>query len=83
MKLSSDDFKANYHHDKPATNQEVIFHCKLGGRAQKAADQAVALGFNKYISRDISRHDQHLMILCFSVKNYKGSWTEWAQKEKL
>lgn len=47
LKSSSEEFKAKFHHDKPATNQEVIFHCKLGGRAQKAADQAVALGFNK------------------------------------
>lgn len=42
-----DDFKARYQHDLPSSDQEVIFSCKLGGRAQKAADQAVALGFKK------------------------------------
>jgi rhodanese-related sulfurtransferase len=42
---SSDEFKTKYQHDKPSTDQEIIFHCKLGGRAQKAADEAVALGF--------------------------------------
>lgn len=47
LKSSGDDFEAKYHHKKPSADQEVIFHCKLGGRAQKAADQAVALGFKK------------------------------------
>lgn len=47
LKSSSDDFKAKYQHDKPSSDQEVIFHCKLGGRAQRAADQAAALGFSK------------------------------------
>jgi len=47
LKLSSDDFKATYKHDKPSDDQEVIFHCKMGGRAQKAADIAASLGFNK------------------------------------
>lgn len=47
LKSSSDDFKTKYQHEKPSSDQEIIFHCKLGGRAQKAADQAVTLGFNK------------------------------------
>jgi thiosulfate:glutathione sulfurtransferase len=44
---SDEDFKAKYQHEKPSLDQEIIFSCKLGGRAQKAADQAVALGFKK------------------------------------
>lgn len=45
---SPDDFKAKYQHEKPSNDQEVIFSCKLGGRAQKAADKATSLGFKKY-----------------------------------
>jgi rhodanese-related sulfurtransferase len=43
------DFKAKYLHEKPSEDQEIIFSCKLGGRAQKGAEQAAALGFKKYI----------------------------------
>jgi rhodanese-related sulfurtransferase len=41
------DFKAKYLHEKPSEDQEIIFSCKLGGRAQKGAEQAAALGFKK------------------------------------
>lgn len=47
FKLSSADFKAKYGKPLPANDQEVIFHCKLGGRAGKAAEEAKSLGFNK------------------------------------
>uniref|UniRef100_A0A1L8DUC5 Putative heat shock protein n=1 Tax=Nyssomyia neivai TaxID=330878 RepID=A0A1L8DUC5_9DIPT len=45
LKMSNEDFKAKYGRDKPSKEQEVIFHCRLGGRAGKAHDIAVALGF--------------------------------------
>ncbi|XP_055689818.1 rhodanese domain-containing protein CG4456 isoform X3 [Lutzomyia longipalpis] len=64
LKMSSEDFKVKYGRDKPTKEQEVIFHCRLGGRAGKAHDIAVALGYT-------------------NAKNYKGSWTEWAEKENL
>lgn len=47
LKSSSDDFKIKYQRDQPSSDQEVIFHCMKGGRAQRGADQAVALGFTK------------------------------------
>jgi rhodanese-related sulfurtransferase len=47
LNSSSDDFKLKYKHDKPSSDQEIIFSCKLGGRAQKGAEQAAALGFTK------------------------------------
>ncbi|XP_055628380.1 rhodanese domain-containing protein CG4456-like isoform X2 [Toxorhynchites rutilus septentrionalis] len=62
LSLPADEFKAKYGRDKPQPDTEVIFHCKLGGRAQKAADTATNLGFT-------------------NARNYKGSWTEWAQKQ--
>lgn len=49
LKSSSDDFKVKFGRSKPSSDQEIVFHCKLGGRAQKAADQAVALGFKKLV----------------------------------
>ncbi|XP_063700159.1 rhodanese domain-containing protein CG4456 isoform X2 [Culicoides brevitarsis] len=64
FKLSADMFKQKYSRDKPTEDTEVIFSCLKGGRAQKAADAAKALGFK-------------------NARNYKGSWTEWAQKEGL
>ncbi|XP_059613949.1 rhodanese domain-containing protein CG4456-like isoform X3 [Phlebotomus argentipes] len=64
LKMSDEDFKAKYGRDKPTKEQEVIFHCRSGGRAGKAATAAEALGF-------------------VNAKNYKGSWTEWAEKEGL
>ncbi|XP_058828563.1 uncharacterized protein LOC131688372 [Topomyia yanbarensis] len=63
LKLSEDEFKAKYGRGKPQPDTEIIFHCKLGGRAQKATDVAVDLGFK-------------------NARNYKGSWTEWAEKQR-
>jgi rhodanese-related sulfurtransferase len=49
LNLSPESFKAQYSHDKPSSGDELIFHCKLGGRAQKGADKAVELGFTKLV----------------------------------
>lgn len=65
LKSSSDDFKAKFGRDKPATEQEIVFHCKLGGRAQKAADQAVALGFKKLVLMKIAFSELLLTRSCF------------------
>ncbi|XP_035784518.1 rhodanese domain-containing protein CG4456-like isoform X3 [Anopheles albimanus] len=45
MKLAESEFKARYGREKPATGTEIIFHCKMGGRAQKATDLATSLGY--------------------------------------
>lgn len=45
LKLSADEFKARFDRDKPENGTEIIFSCKLGGRAGKAAEVAKALGF--------------------------------------
>lgn len=47
LKLSEEDFLSKYERKKPMADDEIIFHCKMGGRAGKAADVAVALGFQK------------------------------------
>ncbi|CAG9808099.1 unnamed protein product [Chironomus riparius] len=64
LKLNDEEFMAKYSRSKPQSEDEIIFHCKLGGRAGKAADVAIGLGFK-------------------NVKNYKGSWVDWAKQEKL
>lgn len=47
LKLSADEFRAKFGRDKPTVAAEVIFSCKMGGRAAKAADVAATLGFEK------------------------------------
>lgn len=47
LKLSTADFEAKYGKPLPNADQEVLFHCKLGGRAQKAAELAKSIGFEK------------------------------------
>ncbi|XP_030370717.1 rhodanese domain-containing protein CG4456 [Scaptodrosophila lebanonensis] len=57
-------FKSKYGREKPSLETEIIFHCKMGMRSQKAAEAAATLGFK-------------------NVKNYKGSWVDWAEREGL
>ncbi|XP_049298143.1 rhodanese domain-containing protein CG4456-like [Anopheles funestus] len=45
LNLTNEAFKAKFGRDKPSPSTEVIFHCKMGGRAQKATDLASSLGF--------------------------------------
>lgn len=45
LKLPDDEFKERFGRDKPASDGEIIFSCKLGGRAAKAAEVAQTLGF--------------------------------------
>lgn len=47
LKLPAAEFEAKYKKPLPGQDQEVMFHCKMGGRAQKAAELAKSLGFNK------------------------------------
>lgn len=57
LNLSADEFKEKYGRDKPSPDQEVIFHCKLGGRAQTATDLATRLGYTKYVTDDEDMDD--------------------------
>lgn len=45
LKQSDDEFRAQFGRDKPTNDTELIFSCKLGGRAAKAAEVAKELGF--------------------------------------
>lgn len=62
LKLSDAEFKEKFGRDKPKVDEEVVFHCKMGGRAGKAADTAITLGYK-------------------NVKNYKGSFNDWLDRE--
>ncbi|XP_070502401.1 rhodanese domain-containing protein CG4456-like [Chironomus tepperi] len=64
LQLDSRKFNELYDREKPSLDDEIIFSCLLGGRAQKGATIAVDLGYK-------------------NVKNYRGSWTEYATKEGL
>lgn len=45
LKLPDDEFKTRFGRDKPQNDTEIIFSCKLGGRATKASEVAQSLGF--------------------------------------
>lgn len=45
FEMSDNDFKTNFNREKPSEETVLIFSCLKGGRAQKAADAALARGF--------------------------------------
>lgn len=47
LKLSREEFFEKFGRDKPKVDTEIIFHCKGGGRAGKATELAISLGFQK------------------------------------
>lgn len=47
LKLPEDVFKSTFGRDKPSNEAEIIFSCKLGSRATKAAEVAETLGYTK------------------------------------
>ena len=49
LKMDSIKFNEIYDREKPGLDDEIIFSCLLGGRAQKGATFAVGLGYKKYI----------------------------------
>lgn len=44
-KGDKDEFRKKYAREKPDFNSFLIFHCVEGGRAQKAAEQAIRIGY--------------------------------------
>lgn len=47
LKLSDSEFATKFGRAKPSDEAVVIFHCKMGGRAARAAQTALALGYVK------------------------------------
>ena len=47
LKLTSELFFETYGRTKPSSDNEVIFHCKGGGRGGRATELALNLGFQK------------------------------------
>lgn len=45
LNLPGEDFEKSYGRAKPPTDAVIIFSCKAGGRAARAANQAKSLGF--------------------------------------
>lgn len=48
LKLSAEEFRERFDRKRPTTETELIFHCKGGGRAGRATEKALKLGFVKY-----------------------------------
>jgi len=49
LNLPDEAFAETYGREKPAIDAVLIFSCKAGGRAARAANLANTLGFTKYI----------------------------------
>lgn len=47
LDMTEEEFKAKFSRDKPKKSQELIFHCKMGGRAAKGAELAISNGYTK------------------------------------
>lgn len=47
LKLSAEEFEKKFVRKQPSKETEVIFHCMGGGRAGRAAELALSLGFPK------------------------------------
>lgn len=48
LNLKDEEFNTLFNRKKPSKSDEVIFSCLLGGRAQRGANVAVGLGYEKY-----------------------------------
>lgn len=68
LKLSPDEFKSKFGREKPKPENEVIFHCKMGGRAARASLVAESLGFVKYVLMPVSLWQIYFLNL-FSVQS--------------
>lgn len=49
VSMSNEDFRKTYKREKPSENDELIFYCRSGKRSQEALDQALKLGYSKYV----------------------------------
>lgn len=58
--LPDDDFKKTYGRAKPSIDAEMIFSCKAGGRAARAANLIKTLGFIKYEHIQTTTMVQHV-----------------------
>lgn len=47
LKLSPEVFHNKFGREKPTNETEMVFHCKGGGRAGRATELALSLGFVK------------------------------------
>jgi rhodanese-related sulfurtransferase len=47
LNLNDDDFLKTYHRKKPGVEDEIIFSCRSGVRAEKGAQAAISLGYQK------------------------------------
>ena len=45
LSLSEEDFSSKYGFPKPGQSESLVTHCKVGGRAAKAADALKAAGY--------------------------------------
>lgn len=85
LELSPEEFNSKYGRNKSLEN-EIIFHCHAGRRADNASSVAKGLGFTKLVYYGLMLTNilkVFVFALCFSSKSYQGSWTEWAAKEGL
>ena len=82
LHLDSETFRAKVGHDKPPAHHELVFYCRSGKRAGVAALAALQNGYEKSVPYLLFLASSTILTTCCSVVNYKGSWQDWAEREK-
>lgn len=81
---SAEQFAKSFNHSKPNVKDQIIVSCLSGKRSQMAAETLVKLGYKKLVLNENYNFDfEFKFFSCFRIKNYKGSWSEWAEKNGL
>lgn len=47
--MSEEEFRCQYRREKPETSDELVFYCRSGRRSTEALNQALKLGYVKYV----------------------------------
>ncbi|KAF9417777.1 hypothetical protein HW555_005191 [Spodoptera exigua] len=45
VSMSHEDFRRQYHREKPSNSDELIFYCQSGRRSSEALSQALKIGY--------------------------------------
>lgn len=85
---TDEQFAKKYHHSKPNMKNQIILSCQSGKRSQIAAETLVNLGYKQSVQTSDNRQillNYRILFCCynFRIKNFKGSWLEWAEKNGL
>lgn len=52
LTMPRDEFKIKYNHNKPNSEEKIIFSCRTGGRSGRAMQIALKLGYENVLNYD-------------------------------